>query len=189
MLRTRDFIRSLLAHLRGVGPIVLASQHIDWTSLGIDGVHPVTAIPSACTELAAIAVRADSFALLTKVKVEIAVENAIRLCTVQVPDELTIDERCSWAHHAVDPLWVVQGLVDEWRAIVPLSVHVQVIATLHGDCTHSAHLLVADGYRQADLSGHRCAADNRLLEPNLLDESSDEAHIGIFGVGMLAYSQ
>jgi hypothetical protein len=31
------------------------------------------------------------------------VEDAVRLCGVHVPDELSVYKRSCWAHHAVDP--------------------------------------------------------------------------------------
>ena len=46
VLATSDLVASRLAHLRRVGPVVLARQHVHGTLLGVDAGHAAAAIPS-----------------------------------------------------------------------------------------------------------------------------------------------
>lgn len=77
---------SALAHSRCGAPIVLASEEIDGALLDFDAGHSVTRVETA------------------KIKVEIAVEDAVGLGAVQVPNELLVDERGGWRHHAINPV-------------------------------------------------------------------------------------
>ena len=85
MLATRYLVCRSLAHVWCIRPVVLARQHVDRARLGVNLGHPVTAIPSA------------------EVEVQISVENSIGLSGIHVPDQLSVDEWCCWAHHAIDP--------------------------------------------------------------------------------------
>lgn len=42
----RDFITSLLRHGRGIGPVVLAREHVDGTGFGVDSCHTGAAVPA-----------------------------------------------------------------------------------------------------------------------------------------------
>ena len=57
-------------------------------------------------------------------------EDAIRLRGVRVPDQLLIVMRSCWRHHAIDPLGVKERLVDVGRAVVPLTLHVEVVTPI-----------------------------------------------------------
>jgi hypothetical protein len=46
VLATSDLIAGRLAHGRGVGPVVLAREHVYWAFLGVDAGHAAAAIPS-----------------------------------------------------------------------------------------------------------------------------------------------
>ena len=90
-------------------------------------------------------------------------EDNIGLSGVHVPNELAVLERRSRRHHPVDPLRVEQRLVDVWRLVVELAVHVEVVASLQGGSTDTARFLGADSTSQGDLAGHGGIADDRLV--------------------------
>ena len=46
VLATRDLVASCLAHGRGVGPVVLARQHVHGALLGVDAGHAAAAVPT-----------------------------------------------------------------------------------------------------------------------------------------------
>ena len=113
-------------------------------------------------------------------------EDTIALSSIHMPNELSIDKRCCWAHHAVNPLRVKEGLVDIGRLVVPLPLHVKIVGSLHWDRAISADFLVADGNGETDLARHGSTADDCVLEAELLDSCGDEADVGVFGVGVMA---
>lgn len=113
-------------------------------------------------------------------------ENSISLGTIQVPDELAVDQWCSRGHHAVDPLGIIERLVDERRTVVPLTVHVEVITALERDGANGANFVIAGSNGQADLTGHRGTTDDGFLHAEFLEEGGDEADVAVFGVGVLA---
>jgi hypothetical protein len=77
----RYLVCSLLRHLRCVGPIVLASEHIDGTALRVDGRHARPAIPAP------------------KVEIKIPMKDSKSLSTVRMPDELLVREGGGGRHH------------------------------------------------------------------------------------------
>lgn len=62
-----------------------------------------------------------------------------------MPNELAVLQRSRRRHHAVDPFRVEEGLIDIWRAIVPLPLHVQVVAALKRDRATCADFIGAGG--------------------------------------------
>lgn len=162
LLASRDLIGRLLRHLRRVGPVILASEHINRTGLGIDIFHTRSPIPA------------------TEVEVEIPVKNAVGLRGVHMPDQLAVLEGRGGRHHAVDPLGIVQRLVDEWGAVCPRPVHVEIVGALERNGAAAADFFVADGAGQADLTGHGGTADDGFVEVELLDEGGDAADVGIW---------
>lgn len=163
-----DLLGSGLAHSRRGAPIKLTSEQIDGTFLDVNGGHSVTRVETA------------------KIKVEIAVEDAVGLGAVQVPNEPFIDERGSWCHHTIDPVRIEERLVDERRFVIKLSLHGKEVAALQRNGTAGADFFGTDGYRNAHLAGHGSAADDGLLEPELLDDFADGTHVGVFGGGMVS---
>lgn len=119
--------------------------------------------------------------------IQITMKDTIRLSRVQMPDELPIGKWCCWRHHAIDPLRVEQGLVDIWRAVVPLALHVQVVRALQWNRARATNLVCADCTREGDLACHAGTADDGLVEIQLLDQSGDAADVGVFVVGVLAW--
>lgn len=93
---------------------------------------------------------------------EITMEDAIGLCGIQVPDELSVLQGSSRAHHlqlcqvllrmlicgahAVNPFGRVEGLVGIRAAIIPVPFHGQVIASLQWNGSSSADFLRSDSY-------------------------------------------
>jgi hypothetical protein len=71
-----------------------------------------------------------------------------------MPDQLAINVRRVRVHHAVDPVWVPEGLVDDGGFVVEGAIHGQEVAALHGDRAAGADFGCADGDCDADLSGH-----------------------------------
>lgn len=90
-------------------------------------------------------------------------KDAVSLGGVQVPDQLAVDKRARRGHHAIDPFGGVEGLVGEGGAVVPLAIHVEIVATLEWDCAAGADFFVASGYGEADLAGHGGAADDGFV--------------------------
>ena len=78
VFRAWNLVTSCLSHGRGIAPIVIASQHENWTFFGIDAGDSGAAVETA------------------KVEVEIAVEDSVGGCAVHVPDELFVGERSGW---------------------------------------------------------------------------------------------
>lgn len=107
-------------------------------------------------------------------------ENTIRLGRVQVPDQLTVLQRRRGRHHAVNPFGIIQSLVDEGRSIIPLAVHVEIVGSLERNSSAATDFFVADGAGQADLAGHRGAADDGLVQVELLDEGGDAADVTVW---------
>lgn len=71
-VRPLDLICRRLAHIRRRTPVILTRQEIDWTLLDVNLAHAVTSVEAA------------------EVEVQIAVEDAIGLAGVHVPDELFV---------------------------------------------------------------------------------------------------
>lgn len=109
-------------------------------------------------------------------------ENTICLSRVHVPDELTVLERCSRRHHAVDPLRIEERLVDVWRLVVELTVHIEVVASLQCDRTNTSNLFGADSASQRDLASHRSTADNWLVQVEFLDHGRNARDIRVLGI-------
>lgn len=119
-----NLICCLLAHLGCVRPVVLARQHVYRALLAVDLRHPVSSVPAS------------------EVEIKVAVEDAVCLGRVEVPDELLVLEWCHWCHHLygemsaseecilevtrttypVNPLGVEQRLIDIRRSVVPLAL-------------------------------------------------------------------
>lgn len=163
-----DLLGSGLAHSGCGAPIKLASEQIDGTFLDVNGGHSVTRVETA------------------KIKVKIAVEDAVGLGAVQVPNEQLVDERGSWRHHAIDPVGIEERLVDERRFVVKLSLHGKEVAALQWNGTAGADFFSTDGYRNAHLTGHGSAADDGLLRLEHLDDFADSTHVRVFGGGMVS---
>ena len=81
---------------------------------------------------------------------------------------------------------IEERLIDEWRAIMPLPIHIQIVGALERNCSKGANLAVPYCNGQADLTGHRSTADDRLVQSELLNCSTNETDIAIFSIGMLA---
>lgn len=102
-----DLVGGGLAHGGGGAPVVLAGEEVDGALLDVDGGDAVARVEAA------------------EVEVEVAVEDAVRLAAVQVPDQLLVDGRRAGRHHPVDPVRVEERLVDGRRLVVELPVHGQ----------------------------------------------------------------
>lgn len=165
---TLDLVRGRLAHLRRGAPIILTSEEVDGALSDVDLVDAVSRVEAA------------------KVKVQIPVEDAVRLAAVHVPDELLVDAGRLRRHHAVDPVRVEERLVDLRRLVLELPVHGQEVAPLQRDRPAGADLLVADGHGDAHLAGHARAADDGLVQPQSLDHGCDGADVCILVVGVVS---
>lgn len=125
--------------------------------------------------------------MLTEIEVKITMEDSMCLSAVHVPNELSVDERCCWAHHAIDPFRVVECLIDKWRFIVPLTVHVEVVGALEWNSASRAYFLVSCSNCQTDLTCHGGTANDWLVHLDLLNECSNESDVSVFRVRVLAY--
>lgn len=109
-----------------------------------------------------------------------------------MPDKRLVDRGCSRAHHAVDPLRVIQRLINIRAPIMPAPGHVQVIRALQWDRARKAVLELRDVHSagQGDLAGHRGAADDGLVEAELVADGDDGANVDVFvvcvGAGVVA---
>lgn len=72
-------------------------------------------------------------------------EDPVGLSRVQVPDKLAVLERGGGRHHAINPFWVVEGGVDIWALIVPLTIHIEVVGALHGNGADTTDLFGPNG--------------------------------------------
>ena len=102
---SRDLIGGRFAHGRCGAPVILAGQEVDGTFLDIDTGHTVSRVEAA------------------EVEVQVAMEDAVGLTAVQMPDELLVDGWGAWSHHAVDPVWVEEGLVYHRALVIELTIH------------------------------------------------------------------
>lgn len=103
-----------------------------------------------------------------------------------MPDQLPILQRRSRAHHSINPLWVEKRLVDIRRPIIPLALHIQIIAPLQRNRAPTPDLIAPDRTRERDLPGHARAADDGRLQVELLDHGRDRADVGVLAVGVHA---
>ena len=102
-----DLVGRLLAHVGRGAPVVLAREEVDGALLDVDAGHAVARVEAA------------------EVEVQVAVEDAVRLARVQVPDQLLVDGRRAGRHHAVDPVWVPERLVHGRGLVGEFAVHGQ----------------------------------------------------------------
>jgi hypothetical protein len=72
------------------------------------------------------------------------------------------------------------------RLVVPLSLHVKVVASLHGNGADAADFVGSDCAGERDLPCHGSTADDGLLEAEFLDHGGDAANVGILVVGVRA---
>jgi hypothetical protein len=98
---TRDLVRSLLRHLWCVGPVVLTREHVDRTSLCIDGRDARPAVPATKVEVQ-ITVKLKIVVSATfLLQCTMATYYSVGLCAVQVPDELFVHKRSGRRHHLI----------------------------------------------------------------------------------------
>ncbi len=156
-IRPLDLVRCRLTHTWRRAPVILTGQKVDRTLLNIDLVHTVTSIKAA------------------EVEVQIAMEDAIGLAGVHVPDELLVDvgrlgglgsvstallvdtqgriEGASY-HHTPDPIRIEQSLVYDWRLVVELSFHREVVTSLQRNGATTADLICSNRTRHRHLACH-----------------------------------
>ena len=103
--RSGDLISGGFAHGWSGAPVVLASQKVDGAFLDVDAGHTVPRVEAA------------------EVEVQVAVEDAVGLTAVEMPDELLVDGGGAGGHHAVDPVRVEEGLVHHGALVVELTIH------------------------------------------------------------------
>ena len=103
--RSRDLIGGCFAHGWCGAPVILARQEVDGTFLDIDTGHTVSRVEAA------------------EVEVQVAVEDAVGLTAVQMPDKLLVDGWGAWSHHAVDPVRVEEGLIYHRALVIELTIH------------------------------------------------------------------
>ena len=111
-------------------------------------------------------------------------KDAISLSRVQVPNQLFVSKRCGGRHHPIYPLWIPQRLVHKRRLVTPGPLHVKMITALQRNRTSAAHLFCVDSTSQGDLACHRGAADDGLVEAQLLDKGSDTTDVCFLCIGV-----
>lgn len=113
-------------------------------------------------------------------KVKISVEYAVRLSAVQMPDEELVNCGRLWCHHAVDPVGVEESLIDDWRLVVELTIHRQVVTALEWDGSASANFFSANSNTNADLAGHRGTADDWLVQFEDSNDFTNGSNVAFF---------
>lgn len=73
-----------------------------------------------------------------------------------------------------------------WRLIVPLPLHVKVVAALQWDGANATDLIGSDRTSQRDLAGHGSAADDGRLQVELLHHGGNAADVCILVIGVTA---
>lgn len=89
MLAASDLVAGRLTHLRRVGPVVLARQHVHRALLGVDAGHSATAIPAAWIDECGqqVSFRKESWGLIWEKKGRLM--SGLRHTAKQVSDLLT----------------------------------------------------------------------------------------------------
>jgi len=72
------------------------------------------------------------------------------------------------------------------RLVVPLPLHVEVVASLQRDRSDASDLIGTDGTCQRDLPCHGRTANDGRLQAELLDHGGDAANVRILIVGVRA---
>lgn len=72
------------------------------------------------------------------------------------------------------------------RLVVPLPLHVKVVASLQRNRSDASDLIGTDGTCQRDLPSHGRTADDGRSQPELLDHGGDAADVRILVVGVRA---
>lgn len=78
-------------------------------------------------------------------------------------------------------------MVDMWRTIIPVTIHIEVVRALQWNCTNAANFFAADGTRKRNLTGHRSSTDDRLVEAELLNQGSNAADVRVFIVRVITW--
>jgi len=164
-----DLFGGGLAHCRGGAPVVFAGKEVDRAFLDVDAGDAVSGVEAA------------------EIEVQVAVEDAVGLAGVHVPDQLLVHFWTLWGHHAVDPVRIEQRLIHHGRLIVELPVHGEIVASLERDGAARTDFICADGDGNADLAGHAGTGDDGLVEFEGFDHLPDRAYVCLLVVGVVAW--